>query len=231
MILLQRLAGQSFVRAIAEIVVVAAFHAGGFAAPPSNPASSKLNLVFFLGEGLRFDEFSFAGNTILSTPNVDRIAREGFVFKNAFVVNALCLPSRATLLTGQYSHTTGAVSNVEGTIPKQFKLISDVLHDAGYETAFIGKAHVKEALKNHYWDYYFGFVGQADYYRPVLTEGVRGQYSEPKEYSGEYVDDLLTRKAVDWLRQKHDKPFCLFLWFYAPHAPFYRPKRMVNLFN
>jgi arylsulfatase A-like enzyme len=206
-------------------------HVVAFAAPPQSPSPPPPNLVFFLGEGLRFDEFSFAGNTILSTPNMDRIAREGFVFRNAFVINALCLPSRATLLTGQYPHTTGAVSNVEGTIPKQFKLISDVLHGAGYETAFIGKSHVKGALKDHYWDYYFGFVGQADYYRPVLTEGIRGQYSEPKQYSGEYVDDLLTRKAIEWLKQKHDKPFCLFLWFYAPHAPFYRPKRMVNLFN
>ena len=221
---------RTLLRATAAAIVVAALHAGALAAPP-NPGPARPNLVFFLGEGLRFDEFSFAGNTILSTPNMDRIAREGFVFRNAFVVNALCLPSRATLLTGQYSHTTGAVSNIEGTIPKRFRLISDVLHDAGYETAFIGKAHVKGALKDHYWDYYFGFVGQADYYRPVLTEGVRGQYSDPKEYSGEYVDDLLTRKAVEWLKQKHDKPFCLFLWFFAPHAPFYRPKRMVNLFN
>ena len=215
---------------MAAVIGVAALNITVFAAPPK-PAPSQPNLVFFLGEGLRYDEFSFAGNTILSTPNMDRIAREGFVFRNAFVVNALCLPSRATLLTGQYSHTTGAVSNVEGTIPRQFKLISDVLHQAGYETAFIGKSHVRGALKDHYWDYYFGFVGQADYYRPVLTEGVRGQYREPKEYTGEYVDDLLTRKAVEWLRQKHEKPFCLFLWFYAPHAPFYRPKRMVNLYN
>jgi arylsulfatase A-like enzyme len=215
---------------MAVLVCAAVLDIAGFAAPP-NSAPAKPNLVFFLGEGLRWDEVSFAGNTILSTPNMDRLASEGFVFKNAFVVNALCLPSRATLLTGTYSHTTGAVSNVEGTIPQQFKIISDVLHDAGYETAFIGKSHVKGALMDHYWDYYFGFVGQADYYRPVLTEGVRGQYSEPKEYTGEYVDDLLTRKAVEWLKQKHDKPFCLFLWFYAPHAPFYRPKRMVNLFN
>lgn len=162
---------------------------------------------------------------------MDRIGREGFTFRNAFVVNALCLPSRATFLTGVYSHTTGAVSNVEGAIPADFNLISDLLHENGYDTAFIGKSHVKGALKDHYWDYYFGFAGQADYYHPVLTEGIRGRYSEPTEYSGEYVDDLLTRKAVDWLRQKHEKPFCLFLWFYAPHAPFYRPKRMVNLFN
>jgi arylsulfatase A-like enzyme len=220
----------SFLQIAALTLVAAGLNVHGFAAS-KNRSEQTPNLVFFLGEGLRFDEFSSAGNKILNTPNMDRIGREGFTFQNAFVVNALCLPSRAAFLTGVYSHKTGAVSNLEGTIPAQFKLISDLLHEKGYETAFIGKSHVKGALKDHYWDYYFGFAGQADYYRPVLTEGSHGQYSEPKEYSGEYVDDLLTKKAVAWLQQKHEKPFCLFLWFYAPHAPFYRPKRMVNLFN
>jgi len=220
----------SFLRTTLVVIAVAALHICGFAGS-ANPVEQRPNLVVFMGEGLRFDEFSSAGNKILSTPNMDRIGREGFVFRNAFVVNALCLPSRATFLTGLYSHMTGAVSNVEGTIPSQIILISDLLHERGYETAFIGKSHIKGALKNYYWDYYFGFAGQADYYRPVLTEGVRGQFGDPKEYSGEYVDDLLTQMAVEWLRQKHERPFCLFLWFYAPHAPFYRPRRMVNLFN
>jgi arylsulfatase A-like enzyme len=84
---------------------------------------------------------------------------------------------------------------------------------------------------DHPWDYYFGFVNQADYYRPVITEGFGGKYTPAKLYEGEYVDDLLTRKALGWLQQKRDKPFCLFLWFYAPHAPFYRPKDMVNDLN
>jgi arylsulfatase A-like enzyme len=189
------------------------------------------NIICFLGEGLRADESSFAGNKILQTPNIDRIAKEGCAFRNAFVVNALCLPSRATILTGLYSHTTGAVSNVEGKLPPDTRLITDMLHDAGYEMAFLGKAHIDGALMDHYWDYYFGFVGQADYYRPVITEGIRGKYSPAKLYEGEYVDDLLTRKAVGWLQQTRDKPFCLFLWFYAPHTPFYRPPDMVNMFN
>jgi arylsulfatase A-like enzyme len=184
-----------------------------------------------MGEGLRHDEFSLAGNKVLQTPNMDRIGREGCVFRNSFVVNALCLPSRATALTGLYSHTTGAVSNIEGSLPKNVALLSDILHDAGYETAFLGKSHIQGALMDHYWDYYFGFVGQADYYHPVITEGIRGQYTPAKRYDGEYVDHLLTRKAVEWLGQKRDKPFCLFLWFYAPHAPFYRPKDMVDRFN
>ena len=194
-------------------------------------SSQKPNIVCFVGEGLRWDEFSSAGHKLLKTPNMDRIASEGCTFRNAFVVNALCLPSRATMLTGMYSHTTGAVSNIEGKVPARFPLVSDMLQQAGYETAFIGKSHIEGALMEHNWDYYFGFVGQADYYRPVITEGVRGKYGSAKLYEGEYVDTLLTRKAVDWLQQKREKPFCLFLWFYAPHAPFYRPKDMVNDFN
>lgn len=193
--------------------------------------SSRPNIVCIVGEGLRWDELSSTGNQVLHTPNLDRIGREGCIFHNAFVVNSLCLPSRATMLTGLYSHTTGAVSNVEGKIPARFPLVSDLLQQAGYETAFLGKSHIEGALMDHKWDYYFGFVGQADYYRPRITEGVAGNYGPAKLYEGEYVDTLLTRKAVEWLQQPRTKPFCLFLWFYAPHAPFYRPKDLVNDFN
>lgn len=195
------------------------------------PGSARPNIVCFVGEGLRWDEFSSAGNRILHTPNMDRIGREGCTFHNAFVVNALCLPSRATMLTGMYSHTTGAVSNIQGKIAPGIPLVSDLLQKAGYETAFLGKSHIEGALMDHYWDYYFGFVGQADYYRPVITEGIKGKYGKPTLYAGQYVDTLLTDRAVKWLQQKRDKPFVLFLWFYAPHAPFYRPKDMVNDFN
>jgi arylsulfatase A-like enzyme len=193
--------------------------------------SGKPNIVCFVGEGLRWDELSSTGNKIIHTPQMDRIGQEGCIFRNAFVVNALCLPSRATMLTGMYSHSTGAVSNVQGKITPGLPLVSDLLQAAGYETAFIGKSHVEGALMDHYWDYYFGFVGQADYYRPRITEGIRGKYSPAKLYEGEYVDTILTRKAVEWLKQERTKPFCLFLWFYAPHAPFYRPKDLVNDFN
>lgn len=193
--------------------------------------SEKPNILCIVGEGLRWDELSLTGNKVIRTPNMDRIGREGCVFHNAFVVNALCLPSRATMLTGMYSHSTGAVSNVQGKIDPKLPLVSDLLQKAGYETAFLGKSHVEGALMDHYWDYYFGFVGQADYYRPRMTEGIKGKYGPEKLYVGEYVDTLLTRKAVEWLQQKRDKPFCMFLWFYAPHAPFFRPKDMVNDLN
>jgi arylsulfatase A-like enzyme len=193
--------------------------------PPRRP-----NLVFFLGEGLRYDEFSLMGNSILKTPNMDRIGREGVLFRNAFCTNALCLPSRASFLTGAWSHTTGATTNDENQVPARFPLVTDLLRKNGYETAFIGKSHVGGALLDREWDYYFGFKGQADYLHPEIVEGSNGHYGEPKIYNT-YVDDLLTDKAVEWVRGRGEKPFCLFLWFYAPHAPFYRPRRMLDLFN
>lgn len=199
---------------------------------PRAPAvtTARPNLVFFLGEGARWDESSLAGNKILKTPNIDRIGREGAVFPEAFCINSLCLPARATILSGLYSHTTGAVDNQHSKVPERFPIITDLIRARGYEIAFIGKSHVQGALMDRYWDYYFGFSGQADYQCPVVVEGANGRFGAARSYN-EYVDDLLTRKAVEWLRQQHRAPFCLFLWFYAPHAPFDRPLRMVNDFN
>ena len=192
--------------------------------------SDKPNIVFFMGEGLRADEFSSAGNHILKTPNMDRIGREGVRFDNAFVTNSLCLPSRASFLTGAYSHTTGATTNDQSRVPRSYTMVTDTLKEHGYETAFIGKSHVGGALLDHRWDYYFGFLGQADYLHPSIIEGRDGKYSPAKTYDI-YVDDILTDKAVEWVNTRGDKPFALFLWFYGPHAPFYRPRRMLDRFN
>lgn len=192
--------------------------------------SRQPNFLFVLGEGIRSDEFHATGNAIIQTPNFDRVVREGMTFKNAFVVNALCLPSRASILTGQYSHVTGAIDNRDRPIPAQYPIISDLLRDAGYEVAFIGKSHVAGAMHDRYWDYFFGFNGQTNYFHPVMSEAHQGNFGKPTQYHG-YVDDLLTDRAVEWVSRRHDKPFCLFLWFYAPHAPFVRPRSLANLYN
>ena len=193
-------------------------------------ARARPNLVFFLGEGARWDESALAGNKLLRTPSIDRIGGEGAVFENAFCINSLCLPARATILSGLYSHTTGAVDNQHSKVPRRYPIVTDLIRQSGYEVAFIGKSHVEGSLMDRYWDYYFGFSGQADYMNPVVVEGAKGKFGAPRKYN-EYVDDLLTRKALAWLAQPHHAPFCLFLWFYAPHAPFDRPLRMVNDFN
>ncbi|MDR3734122.1 MAG: sulfatase [Acidobacteriaceae bacterium] len=193
-------------------------------------SEKKPNIIFFLGEGVRPDESSLSGNQFLHTPNIDRIGREGAVFNNSFVTNALCLPGRASVLSGMYGHTTGAVDNQHSKVPDSFPIVTDLIRNAGYEIAFIGKSHVEGALTDRYWDYYFGFKGQADYEHPMITEGRNGKFSEPVRYN-QYVDDILTDRAVNWLKEPHAKPICLFLWFYAPHAPFYRPLRRSTDFN
>jgi arylsulfatase A-like enzyme len=207
------------------------------------PAERRPNFVFFLGEGVRADEFSASPiqgwdgnglsamvNKIISTPRLDRIVHEGITFRNAFVVNALCLPSRATILTGLYSHRTGAIDNRGRKIPDSIPTIADLLRQAGYELAFFGKAHVKDLSKRD-WDYYFGIeAAGANYYHPVLTESRNGVVQPPEQCHG-YVDDLVADRALEWLNQKRDKPFCLFLLFIAPHAPFYRALRYANLYN
>ncbi len=201
------------------------------------------NFVFFLGEGMRADELSSSGtdgwnaaglsamcNNIVSTPHLDRIVGEGATFRNAFVVNAICLPSRATFLTGLYSHQTGCIDNRNRKIPDNVPTIADLLRENGYEVAFFGKAHVRD-LSRRNWNSYFGIeAAGADPYHPVITASTNGTAGPPKKYDG-YVDDLWTDRALDWLNQKRDKPFCLFLWFVAPHEPFYRARRYADLYN
>lgn len=117
------------------------------------------------------------------------------MFNNAFCINSLGLPARATILIGLYSHASGAIDNQHSKVPDKFPIISDLIRNAGYEIAFIGKSHVEGSLMDRYWDYYFGFRGQADYQHPVILEGVSGKFGEPRKYH-QYVDDLLTDKAV-----------------------------------
>ncbi len=191
---------------------------------------TRPNFVFFLGEGARSDEFGFAGNQLIRTPHFDRIAKEGMVFRNAFVTNSLCTPSRASILTGMYSHATGVVDNRPTPIPDAVPTVADLLRDAGYDIAIFGKTHVHDLSKRN-WDSYFGIdAAGTDYYHPTVVESRNGKVDGPKKYDG-YLDDLAGDRALEWLNRKREKPFCLFLWFMAPHAPFYRARRHLDLYN
>ncbi|MBW3622339.1 MAG: sulfatase, partial [Armatimonadetes bacterium] len=197
------------------------------AEPAPRPNASRPNFVFFLTDDQRWDALSLNGNRILRTPNIDRIGREGIRFQNMFVTNALCAPSRASFLTGLYSHAHGVVDNGNRQIPKNLPLISDYLRQAGYEAAFCGKSHVAGALRDRQWDYYFGYRGQGNYLQPVIAEGVNGP---DRRYDG-YMDDVVTDHAVNWLKAKREKPFVLFVWFKAPHRSWMRARRHHDLFR
>lgn len=188
------------------------------------------NLIFVTTDGHRPDALSVNGNRILHTPNFDRIAREGVQFRNSFVTNALCLPSRATVLTGLYGHNTGCVDNGDRAIPDNIPMFTDLLRESGYEVGLFGKAHVKDLSKRQ-WDYYFGYAGAAtDYFWPVIVEGANGHMEPPKRHEG-YVEDLVMDRAVQWMKQPRTKPFCMIFWFQSPHAPFFRPRRLLDLYD
>jgi arylsulfatase A-like enzyme len=204
----------------------------GFCCFTTLRAADKPNLVVMMTDDQRFDAMSCAGNKILQTPNMDRIAKEGMRFRNMFVTNSLCAPSRATLMSGLYSHSHGVIDhNVnQHKIPAVLKLLPDYLKDAGYEVAFCGKSHVAGALRERPWNYYFGYRGQGDYLKPVIAEGVDGVVGKDEPYDG-YMDDVVTEHALKWLKKKHDKPICLFLFFKAPHRSWDRAPRHKDLFK
>jgi len=193
----------------------------------SRATARQPNFVILMTDDQRWDAMSCAGNTILQTPNMDRLAKEGIRFRNMFVTNSLCAPSRATLLTGMYSHSHGVIDNKGRKISRNQLLLPDLLRDAGYEVAFCGKSHVSGALRDRKWDYYFGFKGQGNYLEPVIAEGVDG---EDRRYEG-YMDDVVTSKAVEFINRPHDRPYCLFLWFKAPHRSWLRARRHHDLFK
>lgn len=176
-------------------------------------AQERPNIVVMMCDDQRADSMSCAGNTVIKTPNMDRLAAEGMYFKNMFVTNALCAPSRATLLTGLYSHANGVTDNFGKQVPADIKMLPDYLRAAGYEVAFCGKSHIKGSLRDRKWDYYFGYKDQGRYVDPIIAEGVDG---EDKVYPG-YMDDIVTEHALAWMKKPRSKPFCLFLFFKAPH--------------
>jgi arylsulfatase A-like enzyme len=199
------------------------------------PAAKRPNLVFFLGEGQRADALSIAGNPILKTPNHDRIGHEGMIFRNAFCTNALCAPARATVLTGMYSQSTGALSNehMNTPLPADIPLFTDLLREAGYEIAILGKVHIRNGVEERDWDYYFGHNDPSNNYaNPFFKEGRKGKVGPEKQYHNIYPDDLTVDKALAWLDEdRGDKPFCLLVWFVAPHEPFFRPRRHLDLYR
>jgi len=197
----------------------------------ATPQPPRPNFIFVTSDGHRPQALSLNGNSILRTPNLDRIGREGIQFQNSFVVNALCLPSRATALTGLYSHNTGCIDNKQTrVIPADVPLFTDFLREAGYEVALFGKAHVGR-LGERQWDQYFGFPGAAaDYFWPQIQAGSHGKIDSNQIYEG-YVDDLVAERAMQWLKQRREKPFCLILWFQSPHSPFFRARRYLDLYS
>src|SRR5262245_3390961 len=163
------------------------------------------------GEKARFPWFQ--------SPNLDRLAAQGVRFRNAFVVNSLCAPSRASFLTGKYGHVNGIVNN-HTPFSADNVTWSTLLKRAGYTTGYFGKWHMgKQSGQRPTFDYSASFVGQGKYFDcPIEVNGV----SQP---STGYVDDVTTQFAIQFMTKNKGRPFALALGFKATHGPFDPPPR------
>jgi arylsulfatase A-like enzyme len=158
-----------------------------------------------------------------STPNIDRIAREGFRFRNAFAVSALCSPSRAAMLTGRYNHLNG-VANNHTPFPLANVTYASLLSAAGYRTGYFGKWHMGSQRERPGFAEHAGFIGQGSYTNAqFLVNGATVS-------TVGWVDDVSTDYALDFVRRNIGQPFALVLGFKSPHAPRTPPTRLAGLF-
>lgn len=193
-----------------------------------NPDEPR-NVIFILSDDHRYDFMGFTGKVPwLKTPAMDKMASEGAHIQNAFVTTSLCSPSRASILTGLYSHKHTVVDNQAG-VPGDLIFFPQYLRGAGYETAFFGKWHMGHETDEPRpgFDHWESFKGQGDYYNPQLNiNGEQHEYSEDT-----YVTDLLTEHAVEWMKTRdQSKPFFMYLSHKAVHALFNPAERHEGMY-
>jgi N-acetylglucosamine-6-sulfatase len=163
------------------------------------------------------------------TPNIDRIATEGVIFRESFCGNSICQPSRATVLTGKHSHLNGVTYNgakwngAQTIFPRLLK------QQVGYQTALIGKWHLKPDPVDEfdYWQVLASSGGQGDYYNPNFNS-ING----PVTLNG-YSTDVITDRSIQWLEKEwnQEKPFLLMTQFKSPHVPQLPPIRNAEMYK
>jgi arylsulfatase A-like enzyme len=174
------------------------------------------NILFIFSDDHACQAISAYGSTINQTPNIDRLAQEGAIFENSFCSNAICAPSRAVVLTGKHSHINGKIDNGDPFDTSQ-PTFNKALQGAGYQTAMIGKWHLRNDPEG--FDFWKVLPGQGHYYNPDFrTPGPDGSEVVTERVEG-YVTDIITEVALDWLEAGRDpaQPFLLMCQHKAPH--------------
>lgn len=158
------------------------------------------------------------------TPNLDQLASEGVLFENCFVTNSICTPSRATIISGQYSQTN-KVLDLNGVLDHEKQYLPLEMKKLGYETAIIGKWHLK--IEPTAFDYYSVLKGQGKYFDPWFYEKGQGEFPKNVVKTEGHSSDVITNKVINWIkgRTQKEKPLFLMYHFKAPHDWFeYAPR-------
>lgn len=199
------------------------------AAEPNGPRP-RPNIVFIMADDHTSQTWGCYGGRLAEyarTPNIDRIAREGALLQNCFCTNSICVPSRAAILTGQYSHRNG-VKTLGDALDPQTDNVAKQLQATGYETALVGKWHLKKPPAG--FDYFHIIKGQGRYHDPVMFEN--DFRTKNRKVQKGYCTDVFTDQALAWLGHRQtEKPFCLMLHFKATHEPWQYHPRHAGLYQ
>jgi len=204
--------------------------AGLFASPALVAQSGeKPNFIFILTDDQRYDFYAEHGRfPWMQTPNLDRLAREGVVFENAFVTTSLCAPSRASFLTGVYPHKHQVIVNATRDYDPSLPNFGELLQEEGYTTGYLGKWHLgKSSHPRPGFDEWVSFWNQGRFFGETLNVNGEGVKLAPDRY----LTDELNDRAVDFIRENQDGPFLLYLSHKAVHEPKTPAPRHADLYQ
>lgn len=190
-------------------------------------STKQPNILFIMSDDHAAQAISSYNKELVDTPNIDRIANEGMRFDNVYCTNSLCAPSRASVLTGNYSHENG-VRGLSEYFDGRQQTFPKLLQEDGYETALVGKWHLGHGGHSDPtgFDYWNVFPDQGDYHNPLMME-----MGEEKQVEG-YATDRITDLSIDWLNNRdNEKPFMMMVHHKAPHRPWQPPEKYKTLFE
>ncbi len=193
----------------------------------SEPKQRRPNILFIMSDdhcAQAIGAYKSRLAALNPTPAIDRLASEGMLFENAFCTNSICTPSRACIMTGQYSQTN-RVLTLDERLPPEKHYLAIEMKKAGYQTAMIGKWHLKD--EPAHFDYYKVLPGQGKYFDPAFREKGRGAWPDNTVKHEGHSSDAITDIALDWFQTRHDaeRPFFMMLHYKAPHDMFeYAPR-------
>ena len=185
------------------------------------------NVLFILSDDQSYGTMGCTGSPFMKTPNLDRLARDGALFRNMITATSVCAPSRATFMTGTYSWVNGVHRNLSPWDPGNI-ILAQLMQEAGYDTAHIGKWHCGGLTEPQPgYDYWFAPIGQGLYEDPVVN--LNGQ---TKFFDGHYLTTLSTDETIRFIERDHGgKPFMIWYATKALHAPRVPERRYMKRFS